>query len=55
MDYAKKIRELLDQAAGDKSLTTEQYAELCSEVATDAEGRHDAARADLERDDEDGN
>jgi hypothetical protein len=48
-EYYEEIIGLLDDAACDKSLSTEDYAELCGDVWTDAQMRCEAAEADLEK------
>lgn len=49
-EYYKEIVDILDNAARDTdALTMQNYADLCGQVADDAQGRCDAAEADIAR------
>ena len=47
--YVEEIRGILDDAANDKELSLQDYADLCGEIWTDAQGRCEAAMNDLEK------
>jgi hypothetical protein len=46
--YYDRVFEILDQAAGDKELSLQEYADLCGEVSSDAQSRCDAAESDID-------
>lgn len=45
--YIDSILKILDDAASDTLLTTRDYADLCGEIADDADTRYRAAEEDL--------
>lgn len=51
-EYLAKIQEILDGASGDSELSKEDYIALCSDVATEAQDRADAAEADVEEEED---
>lgn len=47
-EYTAKIRQILDMAAGDVKLTTEDYIDLCEEIEDDVASRAEASQEDLD-------
>lgn len=46
-EYLAHLKKLLDAAATDSSLSTEDYAAMCEEIAAEAGDRADMADTDL--------
>jgi hypothetical protein len=52
-EYLTRIREILDEASGDTSLSKLEYQTLCMEVSDDCSDRSDAIDSELNGEDED--
>lgn len=50
-EYLEEVLEIIDRAAGDKSLSTEDYVDLCGMIADDAQMKYKAGKTDLGEDD----